>query len=112
MKMNSMLTKLKEEEDAGNLGAVVLKSIVTGRKSEFLDVTKYLGLGYMDSKLVAKYETEEHKSKKSSGKYLNTADWKIAVFAELERATGARATDADPSAQGDVAEPALMEESD
>ena len=106
MKMNAMLTKLKEEEDAGNLGAVVLKSIVTGRKSEFLDVTKYLGLGYMDSKLVAKYETEEHKSKKSSGKYLSTADWKTAVFAELERATGARATDADPSAQGDVAEPA------
>ena len=110
--MNAMLTKLKTVRDEEKLSAEVLKSIVTGRKSEFLDVTKYLGLSNQDAKLVAKYETEEHKSKKSSGKYLVTADWKTAVFAELERAIGPRAADADPSAQADVAEPALMEESD
>ena len=107
-----MLTKLKEERDAGDLTLTVLKRIVTGANSEFLEVTKYLGLSDKNLKLVAKYETEAYKTKKSSGKYLNTGDWKTAVFSELERATGPRSADADPSEQGDVAEPALMEESD
>lgn len=108
--MVAMLTKLKTARDEGKLSAEVMQSIVVGKNSEFGAVTKHLGLGQKNAKLVAKYETEAHKTKASSGKSLNIADWKTAVFSELERATGPRATDAVPSAQGDVAEPAPMEE--
>ena len=110
--MEEMRTKLKTLRDEGKLTGPVLQGIVTGKNSEFLDVTAHLRLRNYDAKLVAKYETEAGKTRKSSGKYLNTADWKTAVFAELERAAGASAVEGAEKEKKEEAggDPAPMEE--
>ena len=110
--MEEMRTKLKTLRDEGKLTGPVLQGIVTGKNSEFLDVTAHLRLRNYDAKLVAKYETEAGKTRKSSGKYLNTADWKTAVFAELERAAGASAVEGAEEEKKEEAggDPAPMEE--
>ncbi len=107
-----MLTKLKTARDEGKLTGSVLKSIVTLKNSEFGAVTKYLGLSYTNAKLVAKYETEAHKTTASSGKFLVMADWKTAVFSELARAAGASAVEGAEEEKKEEAggDPAPMEE--
>ena len=111
MKMETMLAKLKTLRDEEKLTGPVLKSIVSETNSEFGAVSKHLGLAYWNGKLVAKYETKEGRTKTSRGKYLNTADWKTAVFAELERAAGASAVEgAEEEKKEEAGGPAAMEE--
>jgi hypothetical protein len=112
MKMEEMLAKLKTLRDEGKLSKEVMQSIVDGKSSEFGAVTKHLGLGRKNANLVAKYETKEGRTTASRGKYLNIADWKPAVFAELERAAGASAVEGAEEEKKEEAGggPAAMEE--